>query len=98
MNSIIPGTIEEPGLDTRKVGTLVTRRGATGIEFVDFSDWVVQVAREINTEAGQPVAIAYRVDRTLGRCRESNHQLRLFVDALDDKHQFPRQSGEGRVE
>ena len=49
MNSIIPGTIEEPGLDTRKVGTLVTRRGATGIEFVDFSDRVVQVAREINT-------------------------------------------------
>ena len=61
MNSIIPGTIEEPGLDTRKVGTLVARRGATGIEFVDFSDWVVQVAREINTEAGRPVAIAYRV-------------------------------------
>ncbi len=95
MNSIIPGTIEEPGLDTRKVGTLVTRRGATSI---DFSDRVVHVAREINTEAGRPVAIAYRVDRTLGRCRESNHQLRLIVDALDDKHQFQRQSGEGRVE
>ena len=58
MNSIIPGTIEEPGLDTRKVGTLVTRRGATSI---DFSDRVVHVAREINTEAGRPVAIAYRV-------------------------------------
>jgi len=25
-------------------------------------------------------------------------ELRLIVDALDDKHQFQRQSGEGRVE
>ena len=29
---------------------------------VDFSDRVVQVAREVNTEAGRQVAIAYRGD------------------------------------
>ena len=98
MNAIIPGTIEEPGLDTSKVGTLeapsggavnmhtikgqvavitgaaggigqalaldMTRRGAAGIALVDFSDRVGQVAREINTEAGRQVAIAYRGDTT----------------------------------
>ena len=40
----------------------MTRRGAAGIALVDFSDRVVQVAREINTEAGSQVAIAYRGD------------------------------------
>ena len=87
MNSIILETIEEPGLDTHKVGTLeapsggavnmhtikgqvavitgaaggigqalaldMTRRGAAGIALVDFSDRVVQVAREINSR-GRP--------------------------------------------
>ena len=96
MNSIILETIEEPGLDTHKVGTPeapsggavnmhtikgqvavitgaaggighalaldMTRRGAAGIALVDFSDRVVQVAREINAEAGRRVAIAYRGD------------------------------------
>src|ERR1700693_590696 len=96
MNITIPGTIEEPGLDTGKVGTLeapsggavnmhtirgqvavipggaggigqalaldMTRRGAAVIALVDFSERVVQVAREINTEAGRQVAIAYRGD------------------------------------
>ena len=38
----------------------MTRRGAAGIALVDFSDRVAQVAREINTEAGRQVAIAYR--------------------------------------
>src|SRR4249919_3439822 len=38
------------------------RRGAAGIALVDFSDRVVQVAREINAEAGRQVAIAYRGD------------------------------------
>ena len=42
----------------------MTRRGAAGIALVDFSDRVVQVAREINTEAGRQVAIAYRGDTT----------------------------------
>jgi len=42
----------------------VTRRGAAGIALVDFSERVVQVAREINTEAGRQVAIAYRGDTT----------------------------------
>jgi hypothetical protein len=42
----------------------MTRRGATGIALVDFSDRVVQVAREINVEAGRQVAIAYRGDTT----------------------------------
>jgi NAD(P)-dependent dehydrogenase (short-subunit alcohol dehydrogenase family) len=42
----------------------MTRRGAAGIGLVDFSDRVVQVAREINTEAGRQVAIAYRGDTT----------------------------------
>src|ERR1700686_162667 len=94
MNSIIPRTVEEPGLDTNKVSTLeapfggavnmhtikgqvavitgaaggigqalaldMTRRGAAGIALVDSSDRVVQVAREVNTEAGRQVAIAYR--------------------------------------
>jgi len=98
MNITIPGTTEEPGLDTGKVGTLeapsggavnmhtirgqvavitgaaggigqalaldMMRRGAAGIALVDFSDRVVQVAREINTEAGRQVAIAYRGDTT----------------------------------
>ena len=98
MNSIISETIEEPGLDTGKVGTLeapsggavnmhtikgqvavitgaaggighaltldMMRRGAAVIALVDFSDRVVQVAREINAEAGRQVAIAYRGDTT----------------------------------
>jgi NAD(P)-dependent dehydrogenase (short-subunit alcohol dehydrogenase family) len=42
----------------------MTRRGAAGIALVDFSDRVAQVAREINTEAGRQVAIAYRGDTT----------------------------------
>src|SRR5208337_4937893 len=90
--------IEEPGLDTYKVGTVeapsggavnmhtikgqvavitgaaggighalaldMARRGAAGMALVDFSDRVVQVAREVNTEAGRQVAIAYRGDTT----------------------------------
>ena len=40
------------------------RRGAAGIALVDFSERVVQVAREINAEAGRQVAIAYRGDTT----------------------------------
>ena len=40
----------------------MARRGAAGMALVDFSDRVVQVAREINTEAGHQVAIAYRGD------------------------------------
>src|ERR1700686_1151776 len=42
----------------------MTRRGAAGIALVDFSDRGVQVAREINAEAGRQVAIAYRGDTT----------------------------------
>jgi 3-oxoacyl-[acyl-carrier protein] reductase len=42
----------------------MARRGATGLALVDFSDRVVQVARELNTEAGRQVAIAYRGDTT----------------------------------
>jgi 3-oxoacyl-[acyl-carrier protein] reductase len=42
----------------------MARRGAAGIALVDFSEGVVQVAREINTEAGRQVAIAYRGDTT----------------------------------
>src|ERR1700675_5188258 len=98
MNITIPGTTEEPGLDTGKVGILeapsggavnmhtikgqvavitgaaggigqalaldMTRRGAAAIALVDFSERVVQVAREINAEAGRQVAIAYRGDTT----------------------------------
>ncbi|MFY9984348.1 MAG: SDR family oxidoreductase [Chthoniobacterales bacterium] len=97
MNSIIPGTIEEPGLASQKAGTLETsdsvlhmqtikgqvavitgaaggigqalaldmaRRGAAGIAMVDFSDRVAQVARDLNTEFGRAVAIAYRGDTT----------------------------------
>ena len=100
MNSaILPGTIEEPGLNTYKHnGTVeapsngavnmhtikgqvavitgaaggigqalaqdMERRGAAGIALVDFSDRVVQVARELNTDAGRQVAIAYRGDTT----------------------------------
>ena len=40
------------------------RRGAAVIALVDFSDRVVQVAREINAETGRQVAIAYRGDTT----------------------------------
>ena len=40
----------------------MTRRGAAGIALVDFSDRVVQVAREINAEAGRQVAMAYRAE------------------------------------
>jgi NAD(P)-dependent dehydrogenase (short-subunit alcohol dehydrogenase family) len=42
----------------------MARRGAAGLALVDFSDRVVQVAREVNTEAGRQVAIAYRGDTT----------------------------------
>jgi NAD(P)-dependent dehydrogenase (short-subunit alcohol dehydrogenase family) len=42
----------------------MTRRGAAAIALVDFSERVVQVGREINTEAGRQVAIAYRGDTT----------------------------------
>jgi NAD(P)-dependent dehydrogenase (short-subunit alcohol dehydrogenase family) len=88
MNSILPDTIEEPGLDpasgravnmqtikgqvaviTGAAGGIgqalaldMTRRGAAGIALVDFSERVVQLAREINTVAGRQVAIAYRGD------------------------------------
>jgi 3-oxoacyl-[acyl-carrier protein] reductase len=97
-NSIIPGSIDEPGLEGPKVGTLetssddgtgmhtikgqvavitgaaggigqalardMTRRGAAAIALVDFSERVLQLAREINTEAHRQVAIAYRGDTT----------------------------------
>jgi len=42
----------------------MARRGAAGMALVDFSDRVVQAAREVNTEAGRQVAIAYRGDTT----------------------------------
>jgi 3-oxoacyl-[acyl-carrier protein] reductase len=42
----------------------MARRGAAGLALVDFSDRVAQVAREINSEAGRQVAIAYRGDTT----------------------------------
>ena len=92
----MPGTIEEPGLDRHKVGTLeapsggavnmhtikgqvavitgaaggigqalaldMARRGAACIALCDYSDRVMQVAREMNKEAGRQVAIAYRGD------------------------------------
>ena len=38
----------------------MTHRGATSLALVDFSDRVVQVAREINSEACRQAAIAYR--------------------------------------
>src|SRR5215831_711414 len=42
----------------------IARRGAASIALVDFSDRVVQVAREANHAAGQQIAIAYRGDTT----------------------------------
>ena len=42
----------------------LTRRGAASIALVDFSDRVVQVAREMNSQAGRQVAIAYCGDTT----------------------------------
>jgi 3-oxoacyl-[acyl-carrier protein] reductase len=42
----------------------MARRGAAGIALVDFSDRVVQLAREINTQAGRDLAIAYCGDTT----------------------------------
>jgi 3-oxoacyl-[acyl-carrier protein] reductase len=99
MDIVIPGSIEEPGLDTQKAGTLegalsggainmqtikgqiavitgaaggigralaldMARRGAGSIALVDSSSRVTQLAREINTEAGRQVAMAYRGDTT----------------------------------
>jgi 3-oxoacyl-[acyl-carrier protein] reductase len=40
------------------------RRGAAGMALVDSSERIVQVAREINTQAGHQVAIPYRGDTT----------------------------------
>ena len=40
----------------------MARRGAACIALVDYSDRVMQVAREMNKEAGRRVAIAYRGD------------------------------------
>ena len=40
----------------------MTRRGAACIALVDYSDRVMQVARQMNSEAGRRVAIAYRGD------------------------------------
>jgi 3-oxoacyl-[acyl-carrier protein] reductase len=48
----------------------MARRGAAGMALIDFSDRVVQVAREINTEVGRQVAIAYRGDTTDPAFRE----------------------------
>jgi len=42
----------------------LSRRGAASIALVDFSDRVVQVAREMNAQAGRQVAIAYCGDTT----------------------------------
>src|ERR1700740_2355760 len=42
----------------------MARRGAAGIALVDFSDRVVQGAREINPAAGRGSAIGYRGDTT----------------------------------
>ena len=42
----------------------MARRGAASLALVDFSDRIVQVAREINTEAGRQVAIVYRGNTT----------------------------------
>src|SRR5271165_460552 len=42
----------------------MVRRGAAGMALVDLSDRVVQVAREINNEAGRQVVIAYRGNTT----------------------------------
>jgi NAD(P)-dependent dehydrogenase (short-subunit alcohol dehydrogenase family) len=96
--NIIAETVEQPGLDPEKVGSLeaqsggvvnmhtikgqvavitgaaggigqalahdMTRREAASLALIDFSDRVVQVAREINSKAGRQVAIAYRGDTT----------------------------------
>jgi 3-oxoacyl-[acyl-carrier protein] reductase len=48
----------------------MTGRGAAGIALVDSSDRVIQVAREINAEAGHQVAIAYRGDAADSAFRE----------------------------
>ncbi|HYY26382.1 MAG TPA: SDR family oxidoreductase, partial [Chthoniobacterales bacterium] len=48
----------------------MARRGAANLALVDFSDRVVQVAREVNMEAGRQVAIAYRGDTTDTAFRE----------------------------
>src|ERR1700752_1170125 len=42
----------------------MARRGAAGMALVDSSERVVQVAREINNESGQQIAIPYRGDTT----------------------------------
>jgi 3-oxoacyl-[acyl-carrier protein] reductase len=42
----------------------MARRGAAGIALVDFSDRVLQFAREINAQAGREVAIPYCGDTT----------------------------------
>jgi 3-oxoacyl-[acyl-carrier protein] reductase len=62
----------------------MARRGASGMALVDFSDRVVQVAREINTEAGRQVAIAYRGDATDPAFREE-----VYTD-LTSKAGVPR--------
>jgi 3-oxoacyl-[acyl-carrier protein] reductase len=48
----------------------MARRGAAGLALVDFSDRIAQVARELNTEAGRQVAIAYCGDTTDTAFRE----------------------------
>jgi hypothetical protein len=50
----------------------MTGRGAAGIALVDSSDRVIQVAREINAEAGHQVAIGF----PRGSLRRRHHQGR----------------------
>jgi 3-oxoacyl-[acyl-carrier protein] reductase len=62
----------------------MARRGAAGLALVDFSDRIAQVAREVNTEAGRQVAIAYRGDTTDTAFREE-----VYTD-LTSKAGVPR--------
>ena len=62
----------------------MARRGAAGLALVDFSDRIAQVAREVNTEAGHQVAIAYRGDTTDTAFREE-----VYTD-LTSKAGVPR--------
>ncbi|HTD55587.1 MAG TPA: SDR family oxidoreductase [Silvibacterium sp.] len=62
----------------------MARRGVAGLALVDFSDRIAQVAREVNTEAGRQVAIAYRGDTTDAAFREE-----VYAD-LTSKAGVPR--------
>ena len=96
MNSIMPGTSDEPSLNNHRAGAFevpsgdglnmqtikgqvavitgaaggighalaldMARRGAASLALVDLSDRIVQVAREINTEADRQIAMPYRGD------------------------------------